>query len=295
MLTQWPLILAGTFLTWCAGAFGSQCAFALRGGADARKSQLAMWVVTLVLLVVGGLGILMRMQRWDRIFNSFNHLGSTITQAMIAMVVMAAVLVVFLVVMKRNDGEVPAGMAVLGLLAAVALAFTAGRMLVVSSRSVEDVVVSLVAVFGNALLLGPATLALVRSLCERGAGLAGTGAAVAVGSVVNAMACVGALVYTQVSLAGVVAGTVAEFGIDPTKPTAGMSKVSMLPFGADSLVFTVAAIVAALVALACALVGKKRGSWKVWAPVALLCGVACCACLRVVLLQVGVSGISMMR
>ena len=52
MELQWPLILFTTLLAWSAGLFATQCVYALRG--EAVKAQMPAWIVSAVLLVVGG-------------------------------------------------------------------------------------------------------------------------------------------------------------------------------------------------------------------------------------------------
>lgn len=291
MVIQWPLIIAGTFLAWAGGTACAQGVAALRG--SGRRASVAGWVVTLVLLVIGGLGVLMRMQRLDRLFNSFTNLASATTQSLIALVVLAVVAVIALVVMAR-DGEsrAPAVLSAAGVLVGAFLVVAAGRMLVLSSRAVVPIVLSVIAAAGMAAALGIVTVALVRVLLDRDARPWRWLPLTAV--VANAVTTVVAVAGTHAMLAASSAATVAQYGFDPTRPTsAGANTAHAALFSGDVLPFTVSALAAAVVALVLAVMGSRRGAWRVWGSLAVLCVLASAVALRVALLSVGVSTISM--
>lgn len=291
MVIQWPLIVAGTFLAWAAGIACAQGVAALKG--CGRRASTGAWVATLVLLAIGGLGILLRMQRLDRLFNSLAHLGSAITQSLIALMVLAVVAVAVLVAAARSDeGRAPAAFAVAGMVVGAFLAVAAGRMLVLSSRATVSIVLSVCASLGTAAALGTATVASLRAFFDRE-----TSAwrwAPGVTAAANAVTAAVALLGTQALLGASTATTVAQYGFDPTRPTSsGASTAQATLFGGDVLPFSVLALVGAVLALGCAVMGGRKGSWRVWGPLTALCVLGGVVALRIALLSVGVSTISM--
>ena len=89
MELQWPLIIFTTLVSWCAGTFATQAYLALKG--TGQKAQIRCWIVSAVLLVVGGIAVFFHLQHWERIFNGFDHITSGITQELIAIIVLAIV------------------------------------------------------------------------------------------------------------------------------------------------------------------------------------------------------------
>ncbi len=74
---------------------------------------------------------------------------------------------------------------------------------------------------------------------------------------------------------------------DPTRATFGITDTaSFSPIAGDVLPFTLIAVICSVIALVGALMGKKQG-WKLWAPVAVVCGVVAAICLRIVFYMVG--------
>ena len=103
MELQWPLILFTTLLAWAAGLFAAQCLWALRG--KGARAQMPALVASAALLAVGGIAVFFHLEHWERIFNGFGHLTSGITQELIAIVVLAIVMVVYFVYLRRADDE----------------------------------------------------------------------------------------------------------------------------------------------------------------------------------------------
>ena len=119
MELQWPLILFTTLLAWSAGLFATQCIYALRG--TGAKAQMPAWIVSAVLLVVGGIAVFFHLEHWERIFNGFGHITSGITQELIAIVVLAVVAVIYLVYLRKNEGAAPKWIAIVGIVVSVVL------------------------------------------------------------------------------------------------------------------------------------------------------------------------------
>ncbi|MFR5091376.1 MAG: hypothetical protein ACLTDR_04505 [Adlercreutzia equolifaciens] len=92
MELQWPLILFTTFVAWSAGLFGAQGAAALAG--EGRRAQLPALVCSAALLAVGGIAVFFHLEHFERIFNGFGNPTSGITQELVCVVVVAALMVV---------------------------------------------------------------------------------------------------------------------------------------------------------------------------------------------------------
>ena len=65
MELQWPLILFTAFVAWAGGLLATQGIFALKK--EGEKTQKLATLVTLILLVVGGIAVFMHLQHWERI------------------------------------------------------------------------------------------------------------------------------------------------------------------------------------------------------------------------------------
>ena len=133
MELQWPLILFTTLLAWAAGLFAAQCVWALRG--KGARAQMPALITSAVLLVVGGIAVFFHLEHWERIFNGFGHLTSGITQELIAIVVLAVVMVVYFVYLRRggDEAKVPAWLAAVGLVLAVVLVAVMGHSYMMAS------------------------------------------------------------------------------------------------------------------------------------------------------------------
>lgn len=286
MLSQWPLVLACTCLAWAAGLFCGQCILALRG--EAPRVQLPAWALSVVLLLAGGFGLVARTQHWERLFNSFTHIASPMTQEFVCIAVFLVIAVVYLVAARRNDDEPPAWAAVLGIAVSAALVVCVGRALVIPSRPVADVAVSVLTVLGGACILGPATLEVVGGVVSPADGHRG-GFAVA-GALVNAAATVVSLVYMHVTLGAAAAAksSAVQYGFDPTSPTASIKPTEApMPFTGENLPLSVVAIACAVAALAVVAFGRKRLPRVAWGTVALILGLVSVILVRIVTIQTG--------
>ncbi|MEE8717528.1 MAG: hypothetical protein SOI24_10875 [Coriobacteriales bacterium] len=289
MITQWPLVIASACLVWAAGLFASLCAATLAG--EAPRARMGAWATTVALLVAGCVGFVMRTSKWDRLFNTFAHFSSPITQELICIALVLLAAIVFLVARSRGEGDVPRAVSVAGVLAALLLAASVGRSLIVpATASVPSQVMAVLAALGGACALGPTTMAAIASLADRGDALRVTGRLAVAGSAVGAAVTVGFLAFLQASRAAAVAtaGSRVQYGVDPTRPQAGLaSSAPALPFSGDCLVLSVVTIVAAVAALAFALAGRRRGAWRACAPAAAVCAAVALCCLLVVYFVTG--------
>ena len=285
MELQWPLILFTTLLAWAAGVFGAQCLYALRG--QGTRAQMPALITSAVLLVVGGIAVFFHLEHWERIFNGFGHLSSGITQELIAIVVLAVVMVVYFVYLRRggDEAKVPAWLAGVGLVLAVVLVCVMGHSYMMASLPAWDSVLQIGSLLGAACGFGPATMAILVAVKDESTDYAAK--VNLIGQVVNVVLVVAYLIAMQAT-AG--AYTQVEFWFDPTSPTLDVTPDgSTEPFSGASLGFSIAAIVAAACGVAAAFAGKAKGDWKVWGAICVACVLVSALALRAVFYMTGVS------
>lgn len=286
MELHWSLILFTSFVAWCAGAFSTQAYLALRGKGD--KIQLISWITSAILLVVGGVAVFTHLQHWERIFNGFGHLTSGITQEFIAIVVIAVIALIYLVMIKRNDGKVPAWVASLAIVASVVMVVVTGHSYMMEARPAWNNIVWILSLVGAACILGPATIAAICAFKGEDEALSVLNPVIIGGSVLNAIASVAALLSV-----GMAKAVEVGYYYDLTHPmkdiTATYSGLNV--FAGDSALFSIAGviIVGAIAPIACAVLGKKTGNWKVFGTTAAACAFIGALCLRAVFYLAGIS------
>ena len=285
MELQWPLILFTTLVAWSAGVFGTQAVLALRG--EAPKAQLSCWITAAVLLAAGGIAVFFHLEHFERIFNGFGHLTSGITQELIAIVVLAVVMVVYFVYLRRggDEAKVPAWLAAVGLVLAVVLVAVMGHSYMMASLPAWDSVLQIGSLLGAACGFGPATMALICAVRDESSDL--DAKANLIGQAVNVVLVVAYLIAMQATAGSY---TAVEFWFDPTSPTMDITPDgSTAPFSGASLAWAVVAIVAAVAGLGSALAGRAKGDWKVWGAVGAACVLVSALALRAVFYMTGVS------
>lgn len=132
MEPQWPLIIFTTLVSWCAGTFATQAYLGMKG--TGKKAQMPCWIVSAVLLIVGGVAVFFHLQHWERIFNGFGHITSGITQELIAIIVLAIVAVIYLAMLRKNDNTVPKWIAVLAIVMSAVLVMVMGHSYMMEAR-----------------------------------------------------------------------------------------------------------------------------------------------------------------
>ena len=107
------------------------------------------------------------LEHWERIFNGFGHLTSGITQELIAIVVLAAVAVAYLVMLRKSDdgASVPKRLGVAVGRAVGRAGSPIGALYTMAARPARDSVLWILYVLGNASVLGPATFAFLPQRC----------------------------------------------------------------------------------------------------------------------------------
>ncbi len=284
MELQWPLIIFTTLVAWSAGLFGTQALMAVFG--VGKRAQVPAWVVSAVLLAAGGIAVFFHLEHWERIFNGFGHLTSGITQELIAIVVLAAVAVAYLVMLRKSDdgASVPKWLALLSVALSVVLVAVMAHSYTMAARPAWDSVLWILYVLGNACALGPCTMALV--MAAVGDDVAPAGLPALAGTAIAAVAAVAFAIFLQMS-----AGSFAEVGFyfDPTHPTAGMADVAGAVAAQAPLLWAGAVAIGGVLPLLAAFMGRKSANWKLWGAVAVVCALIGAVCLRVVFYELGLS------
>ncbi|MFR3054646.1 MAG: hypothetical protein ACLTM6_13330, partial [Eggerthella lenta] len=87
------------------------------------------------------------------------------------------------------------------------------------------------------------------------------------------------------------AGSFADVGLyfDPTHPTKAMADAAATVASQAPLLWLGAVAVGAFVPLAAAFMGRRTGSWKLWAPAAIIAALVGAVCMRVVFYNLGLS------
>ena len=294
MELQWPLILFTTLVAWSAGLFGTQALMAVFG--VGKRAQVPAWVASAVLLAAGGIAVFFHLEHWERIFNGFGHLTSGITQELIAIVVLAVVAVAYLVLMRKSDdgASVPKWLAWVAVALSVVLVAVMAHSYTMAARPAWDLVLWILYVLGNACVLGPATFLLVLAAggpgdqpADRAADAgAPAGRTALAGAALNALAALAFAIFLQLS-----AGSFADVGLyfDPTHPTKAMADAAATVASQAPLLWLGAVAVGAFVPLAAAFMGRRTGSWKLWAPAAIIAALVGAVCMRVVFYNLGLS------
>lgn len=319
MELQWPLILFTTFVAWSAGLFGAQGVAALVG--EGRRAQMPALVGSAALLAVGGVAVFFHLEHFERIFNGFGNPTSGITQELVCVVVVGVLMVVAFVMLRQSaaatagagaagaaaGGPAPAPkaggssstdasdqgapampkwLAVLAIAAAVLLVLVTGHSYMMAARPAWDSLLGPLSLLGAAAAAGPLTFAAIEAALDGAVGKA-VGLACVAGSAANFLLSAAYLAVMEASTASY---TDVGYYFDPTHPTAGMADVSALsPFAGESMSMVAVALAAAVAPVACAIVGRKTGNWKVWGTVGALCAVVGAVALRMAFYSVGAS------
>ncbi|ACV23286.1 DMSO reductase anchor subunit (DmsC) [Slackia heliotrinireducens] len=284
MELQWPLILFTTLLAWCAGTFATQAYLALKGKGE--SIQMPAWIASVVLLAVGGIAVFFHLQHWERIFNGFGHLSSGITQELIAIVVLAVIAVIYLAMIRRNEGKVPSWLAIASIVVSVVLVVVMGHSYMMEARPAWNNILWIVSLLGASCVLGPATVATIAAI--KGEDASDLAMPALIGAVINAVASVAAGLSVGAANSAL---TDVGYYFDLTHPTMELLSPELSAFsGASALPMILGVIIiGAICPIVAAFMGKKSGNWKMWGPIAVVCAVIGAICLRVVFYYAGVS------
>lgn len=163
LVVQLPSIMCALFAAGATGLAGAASLFELRG--RNRRGELPLVIAALVCAVASVVSLFFRFSRVERFFNAFGHLGSAITQSIIASLVLVVLLVALLVLLRQGRG-IGRPLAVCTLAVGVAVAAVSARAVSITSGSANGSTASTVA-------LGAYLLALAALLGMAGAWLYG--------------------------------------------------------------------------------------------------------------------------
>ena len=297
MEMQWPLILFTLFTAWSAGVFGASAVLSLAG--TGRRVQMPALITSVVLLIVGGVAVFFHLEHWDRIFNGFGNPTSGITQELVAIVVMAVVMVLYFVYLRKPEGTVPKWLAVCALVISVVLVVVMSHSYNMAARPAWDSPLLWLAYLGNAALLGPLTVILLGKCCkseeETESDEISTAKVLGVSSIAGAAAnAVFSLIWGVAVMASAASFTEVGLYWDPThpnQPIANPVEAANILTGEASLLFWIGVIaVGCVVPLVCALVGRrKNASTAALATIGLVCAIVGAVCLRMVFYSAGAS------
>ena len=283
MEIQIPLVLFIAFCALSAGILASQAILALTKRGD--DVQMPSLIASFASLVIGGVAVLFHLAQPLHIFNGFGNPSSGITQELIAIVVVVIVMLVYFIMLRRSN-KVPAWLAVVAIVAALALDIVCAHSYMMASRPAWNSVLQVLSVVGGSCAVGTAVVAAIAG-AKKSEAAAFAGTLTMAGTVVGlvcAVAYIAALSSTS--------GSLASFGtyIDPTNPTAALFDASSAtPFAPAIMPATCTAIIASIVSVVAAVVGRSKGNWAVWGAIAAIAAIIAIIALRVVFYMMGVS------
>ena len=284
MEIQVPLILFIAFCAASAGIFASQAALALKG--EAKEAQMPSLIASFAALVIGGVAVLFHLAQPLHIFNGFGNPTSGITQELIAIVVLVVVMLVYFVMIRRNDNEVPKWCAICAIVIAVVLDFVCAHSYMMASRPAWNSILQVLSVLGASCAVGPAVVAVIAK--AKSAQSETIGKLAFWGTIIGLATT---LIYLiALAMSGGALTTVGTY-IDPTNPTAPIftDVSSFSPFAGAALMPTCVAIVASALSVVLAWLGKKNGNWKMYGSLAAACALIAAIALRVTFYVLGLS------
>ncbi len=326
MEIQIPLILFTTLLAWSAGVFGAQAVYALKG--KGASTQMLAVIVSLVLLAVGGVAVLFHLQHALRIFNGFGNPTSGITQELVALIVLAIFMVLYFIFLCRNNnGRVPKWLCICAIVFGVVLCAVCAHSYMMGARPAWNTVCQVGSLLAAALGFGPATMAFLCSIkkgkfnafvhkvvknytigveltqeeIDEYGGHDITAEELAASDDVAEFNAKSNLIAQVVAAVLIVAYlialtlvnadfTVVGYYFDPTGPTRGITDTSAIsPWCGDALPVTLVIIVALVVTVVSAVMGKKSGNWKLWGLIGFIAVLVVACCVRVLFYILGIS------
>lgn len=298
MEIQVPLIIFTLLFCLASGIMGFQGYYLLTGKGD-RRFHMALSLVGLVVIAVGGLASLLHLKNPLRIFNGFGHITSGITHEIIAVVIIAAVLIVVFALLYRGRGKaearplVPKAVGVVAIVAAVLMGFICAHSYDMYARPAWGNLTLYLYYYSSELVLGILGTWLVAAITKQadvtGGALPLVALVLSVVSGVVAVICAAYISTIDISTVGI-----AFWTLDPTAPAANPGETLSSPLsGAYAPVFWGGAVVVgALVPAVLSFLAKGREQFAngVAVPAAALgCALAGGICYRVCLYVVAIA------
>lgn len=280
MGVQWPVILFTFFSCLAAGIFCMLGVLNLAG--RGKKMQVFSLVSALIFAIVAAVCVLGRLQHVERIFNGFGNLTSGVTVELIAIIVFVVVLVLYFLMMRRDEsGVAPKWCAVVAVVVSLALPIAACRSYQMAAVPAWETPLLPAYYLVNMLLLGGLASMIIASAVKED-----DSAVVKCCSIVSLAGAVCCAVVTLI-YAATMAGTVstqstysmnsAYYGTPTSTATTALGTTIMA--GEHGVLFWVGTIVAGcivpLVVGACCLLGKLKSRGAVFggAAIALICAI----------------------
>ena len=304
MELQWPLVLFTTFVAWSSGTVAVLCAYTLAKKDCDNRTRFMGLLVGLVLMAIGGIAVFFHLEHWERIFNGFGHLTSGITQELICIVLVVVFCFVYFVLMRRADEDskniVPPAVSVIGIILGVVTTCITGHSYMLASRPAWDTAFQILSLVGGGAAMGTATVAIIVTACANNPKLAfldrfvGEGVSYAAPEGKSKFYAVFNISGQSLNLVLVITYLIAmivnsgeftsiAYWFDPTSPTREIVDATTIsPFEGTTLYVTIAAIACAALGIVAAIVGAKRGKWRLWGGIAVALAFASAICLRVV-------------
>lgn len=283
MEVQWPVILFTFFSCLAAGIFFVLGVLNLAG--RGKKMQTVSLVFSLLFAVVAAVCVLGRLQHVERIFNGFGNLTSGVTVELIALIVFAVVLVLYFLMMRRDEsGMAPKWCGVMAIVVGLGLPLAACRSYSMAAVPAWETPLLPTYYLVNMMLLGGLAVLIIAAAVKED-----DSAVVKYCSLVSLLGAVGCLVITLV-YAATVAGTVstqsaysmssAYYGGSAAATSTATIMGTTIITGEHSVLFwagdVVVGCVVPLALTVCGLLGalKSRGAVLSGAAVALICAAA---------------------
>lgn len=287
MHIEWTLIIFTTLIAWSAGLFASQAILAFKG--KAKDSQMLSWVISAVLLIIGGIAVFFHLQHWERIFNGFGHLSSGITQEFIGIVILGIVALLYLIMMRKSeDGKsTPKWLCIVAVIVCVALVCITAHSYMMTARPAWDSLMWLLFMIGNACSLGPITLALIMAIKNDSLNLIGMLALV--GSLIGLVGCVAYAIQLQIVPSSFVN---IPYHFDSTNPIKPLVDAAASVAAAMPLIWGVGVLLGGVLPVVMVFLAKKKGeskNWRIFAGVAVTSAFAGAIALKVCFFQIGFS------
>ena len=287
METQWPLVIFTLCLCLAGGLLFMQSLMAILGKGSAKFQKLAA-IANIAIIVVGGIAVFFHLQHWERIFNGFGHITSGITHELIMVVLALAILIVFLVLLKK--GELPKWAAIAGIVVAVVLVFVTANSYNMAARPAWNNFAWYLNIFADAYLMGAfAAWALAGIIDDESCAWNGKH------GIFAAIAKAVAVVAYAINIATVKFASVGHY-FDPTQPTKPVvetgSYISRMLSGDLALAFWLGIVIIGIIVplvLAWLKRGKEAKEAEYFAIAAVLCAIVGAICFRTIFFALGSS------
>lgn len=274
---QWSLVCFTLFLSLSGGVLAVQGLLTLLG--KGRKTQTSALALSAVALVAGIVALVLRMQHWERVFNTLSSVFrsgtiSGLSAALWLCVLCAIVLVLFALFIRRSEeGEAPRWCGAAGIVAGLALPAFLGNAFRTAAMPEQGVPVLDAYYVFDAVLLGASVL-LVLGFVAKGAERGLPATAVLVGAVGSLATTVAYAVMEAGNTSGVVRYLEAA---GPTVSSAGGSaSVAILNSPQAGLFWGLVIVLGLVVPAVLALLARRSEGAKgaLVSGVALVCALA---------------------